>query len=97
MPDPIIVAGLTASGLVILGVQVAKMLGLPPSLAPWLALLLSFLAVGANLLVQFVPEAQQFVEAAVAVLTVFLLSTGGYHAIKNVGGSVANIVQSKGE
>lgn len=75
--------GLGAAAIVALLTQVAKALNLPVSAAPWFTLVCSVIAMLVGLLVKWIPDANYYVEAVIAMLTVFLGATGLYHVTKN--------------
>lgn len=91
--DPMVSLGLTASALVIVTIQVAKMLGLRDSWAPWAAFIASVLWVLASMWVSDLWTKRDIVNGIIEVLLVFLASTGGYHITKNVGTSLGVVVE----
>ena len=96
MVDPIISGTLTASALVIVLIQIAKMLGLPDNAAPWASLVASIVAVALGALTTNVFTGETLVNGIIAVPFVFIMATGGYHVTKNIGVSTG-LVKPKPE
>ncbi len=94
--DPEIVFGLTASGVVMLIMQVLKYMGLADRWWPWATLALSVLSVALSLLLRLVPGSQIYIEAFVSVFAVFLLTVGEYHGLKNIGQALGLTDGNKG-
>ena len=83
--DPQVAFGITASGLVLLVMQLIKYLGLDEKYWRWAQLVLSVAAVGLAEVATIFPQALPVVEAVVAIVIVFGLSTGLYTTTKAAG------------